>query len=84
MIAAVVRADWPRKGVYAYCRDKLCAQLTREEFVAGWDIFKKNCSDFSLRRVDDGRGAYHFENDPDAAQASLDLPDSQPNYGDLP
>ena len=71
MIAAVVRAGWPRKGVCKFCRDKLCSQMTRAEFAAGWELFEQSPATYSMRRVNDGRGAYHFEHDASAAEPSV-------------
>lgn len=78
MIAAIVRADWPMKGVCAYCRDKLCPRkLSRSVFKSAWELFTVNHKSYGLKFVDDGRGAYHFENDPDAAAQNLPAPEEE-------
>ena len=84
MIAEVVRAEWPKKKVAHFCRDKLCSRMSRDEFKAGWECFTMNHKSYGLKMVDDGRGAYHFEPAPAAEPQDLDGlydNDSQPNYG---
>lgn len=73
MIAAIVRADWPKK-VWRHCHDKLRKTISTADFKAAWEYFTINHKSYGLKMVDDGRGAYHFENDPDAAAQDLPLP----------
>ena len=81
MIAAIIRKDWPKKGVCGFCRDRLDGKVSRDSFKAGWGHFTLNHRAYGMKKVDDSRSAYHFEPDPAAEQEALDLPDSQP-YGD--
>lgn len=76
MIAAVIRADWPKKGVNNHCRDKLCSRMTRQDFTAGWQHFTLNHKSFGMKQIWDGARSYHFENDPDALAQDL------PSLGD--
>lgn len=79
MIAAVIRADWPKKGVKHYCRARLDAKLAPDTFKSGWEHFTMNHKSYGMKMVEDGRGAYHFVNDPDAAAQDLpNLSDDKP------
>ena len=71
-IAAVIRADWPKKRIAGYCRDKLCADMTRAEFTAGWKHLEAHLDDFGFHKVNDGNKAYHFEAILDAKPQDLD------------
>jgi hypothetical protein len=68
MIADAILAEWPKKGIVNFCRDRLCDQMTRAEFKAGWERFDFNHTGYGMRKVFDGRGAYHFEPATDAEQ----------------
>lgn len=85
-IAAVIRADWPQKGVYKFCRNNLCSRMTRQDFTAGWQHFTLNHKSFGLKQIWDGNNSYHFVADPDAAAQDLPLgpADFSPQSSDDP
>lgn len=84
-IAAVIRADWPKKGVNNHCRDKLCSRMTRQDFAAGWQHFTLNHKSFGMKQIWDSARSYHFEPDPDALAQDLPaIADSQSGDPDEP
>ena len=70
-IAEIIRKDWPKKGVWRYCYDKLRRQMSEEVFNAAWTNVYTNPQNFRMSRIQDGGRAYHFEPDPDAAAQNL-------------
>ena len=83
MIAKAIRKEWPKRGVNGFCRDRL--KLPRGLFAAAWDHFMANFGQYGMKIVHEGRGAYHFEPDPDAAQTPLPAePDPSDPHDDDP
>lgn len=73
MIAEVVRRDWPGKGVKHHCRARLSSKMSTADFSAGWSLVDSSPGSYGFRKISDGRGAFHFEPDPDAAAQDLPL-----------